>query len=130
MESGPILFDIGTATDDAHVMIGTFFESLLPDTEARLFRELRGDRDLGEGDWVQTVLDFRQRPSRARGQFKAPSLVNVWENAVFFHDGRFDSLDEVVGFFDGYLSLGLPRSAHALAPTVQSARPRGDRFGA
>lgn len=107
--SGPMLYDVGTATDDAHVILGTFFESLFPPLEAKLFKELRGDRDLGPGDFAQTTLDFRQRPARKRDQFKAPSLVNVWDNAIFFHDGRYESLDGVVQHLDETLSLGLSK---------------------
>jgi len=39
------------------------------------------------------ALSFRQRPDRARGQVKAPSLVGVWDNSLFFHDGRFDKIE-------------------------------------
>jgi YVTN family beta-propeller protein len=105
--SGPMLYDVGTATDDAHVILGTFFESLFPPLEAKLFKALRGDRDLGPGDFVQTTLDFRPRPARKRTEFKAPSLVDVWDNATFFHDGRYDSLDAAVQHLDETLSLGL-----------------------
>lgn len=105
--SGPTLYDVGTATEDAHVILGTFFESLFPPLEAKLFKELRGDRDLGPGDFAQQTLDFRPRPVRKRAEFKAPSLVNVWDNTVFFHDGRYDSLDAAVLHLDKTLSLGL-----------------------
>ena len=108
--SGPALYDVGTATDDAHVILGTFFESLFPPLEAKLFKQLRGDRDLGPGDFVQATLDFRQRPPRKRTEFKAPSLVNVWDNTTFFHDGRYDSLAAVVQHFDQTLSLGLSKA--------------------
>ena len=105
--SGPVLYDVGTATEDAHVILGTFFESLFPPLEAKLFKELRGDRDLGPGDFAQMTLDFRARPVRKRTEFKAPSLVDVWDNAIFFHDGRYDSLDGVVKHLDEALGLGL-----------------------
>ena len=53
------------------------------------------------------TLDFRARPVRKRTEFKAPSLVDVWDNAIFFHDGRYDSLDGVVKHLDEALGLGL-----------------------
>jgi cytochrome c peroxidase len=56
---------------------------------------------------VQTTLKFTPRPERKRGFFKASSLVNTYENAVHFHDGRFTELSEVVDYFDALLSLGL-----------------------
>lgn len=105
--AGPGLFDVGTATDAAYVTMPQFFESLFPPTEANILTLVRGDRDLGEGDELQMLLDFRQRPNRARGFFKATALVDVWENAVFFHDGRYDDLHDVVRHFDEHLSLGL-----------------------
>jgi mono/diheme cytochrome c family protein len=104
---GPGLYDVGTATDAAFVALPQFFESLFPPTESMMLSLLRGDRDLGEGDELQLLLDFRQRPDRARGFFKAPALVNVWDNVLFFHDGRYDDLHDVVRHFDDHLSLGL-----------------------
>jgi YVTN family beta-propeller protein len=111
--SGPLLYDVGTVTDDAHVILGTFFESLFPALESKLFKGLRGDRDLGPGDFAQVTLDFRPRPARKRAEFKAPSLVDVWDNAIFFHDGRYDSLDGVVQHLDETLSLGLSKADRA-----------------
>ena len=131
--SGPMLYDVGTATDDAHVILGTFFESLFPPLEAKLFKALRGDRDLGPGDFVQTTLDFRPRPARERSEFKAPSLVGVWDNAIFFHDGRYDSLDGAVQHLDETLSLGLSKEdcqrgggvpAHAVTGVIRRAGRR------
>ncbi len=107
LESGPALFDVGTATDSAGVLIGTFFESIFPPLEAELFGLLRGDRALGPDDRAQEILDFAPRPVRARGQFKAPALVNVYDNVLFMHDGRFETLDAVVEHLDGQLGLAL-----------------------
>ncbi len=94
----PMLYDIGTKTDNAHVILGTFFESLFPAGDAEIFHGLRGDRELGSKDPMQQKLDFRPRPDRDAGMFKAPSLVDTWDNVVFFHDGRFSSMEEVVHF--------------------------------
>ena len=107
MESGPLIFDVGTQTDSASALLGTFFEALLPAEDAALLDAIRGDRELGANDWVQEALDFRPRPDRAAGEFKAPTLANVWHNVLFFHDGRYDELDEVVEHFNQQLGLGL-----------------------
>ena len=106
-ESGPLLFDVGTRSEDSHVLVGPFFESLFPPLEAKIFHALRGDRDLGPDDLVQQTFDFRPRPPRKASELKAPSLVNVWDNALFFHDGRYDDLADVVDHLDDALSLGL-----------------------
>ncbi|MEP7120989.1 MAG: hypothetical protein ABJE95_08775 [Byssovorax sp.] len=105
--SGPTLFDVGTRTDNASAILGTFFESLFPPLESKLLKTLRGDRDLGPGDFVQETLDFRQRPARKAGALKAPSLVNAWDNVVFFHDGRFDKIEDAVHYLNDHLDLGL-----------------------
>lgn len=107
LPAGPLLHDVGTKTDDAHAVLGTFFQSLLPPTDSMLLESIRGDRDLGTGDWVQETLDFRPRPDRKAGMLKAPTLTNVWHNVLFFHDGRFDRLEDVVAYFDDHLALGL-----------------------
>ncbi len=109
-KEGPYLYDVGTFSDDSHVILGTFFESLFPPLEAQLFKALRGDRDLGPDDFVQLTLDFRARPPRKANEMKAPSLVNVWEQAVFFHDGRYDNLEDVIDHLDKNLALELSGS--------------------
>lgn len=105
--AGPGLYDLGTAVDSAFAALPRFVESSLPPLEKELVTKLRGDRSLGTGDRVQEVLDFRPRPDRKRGEFKAPSLINVWDSVVYFHDGRFETLAEVVGYLDSVLKLGL-----------------------
>ncbi|MBK8258277.1 MAG: hypothetical protein IPK82_37115 [Polyangiaceae bacterium] len=106
-ESGPIFYNVGTLSENSHVLIGTFFESLFPPLESQLLKELRGDRDLGDSDFVQETLDFRPRPNRKAVDLKAPALVNVWDNAVFFHDGRYDNLNDVIKHLNDNLSLDL-----------------------
>lgn len=101
------LYNVGTATDNAQVVLGSFFEALLTPLEADLLSLLRGDRDLGPDDPVGELLDFRPRPVRSREEFKAPALVNVYDSALFFHDGRFSEISEVVGYFNEYLKLNL-----------------------
>jgi cytochrome c peroxidase len=41
------------------------------------------------------------------GRFKTPSLINADFNAPYFHDGRYDSYDQVIGHFDHQFDLGL-----------------------
>jgi DNA-binding beta-propeller fold protein YncE/mono/diheme cytochrome c family protein len=105
--STPGLFDVGTATDSAGIMMGSAFVMLFPQATKDLFETMRGDRELGPNDPVQQTLGYTARPERARGQFKAPSLVNLRENSAFLHDGRFGELSEVVDYFDATLGLGM-----------------------
>ncbi|MCC7541079.1 MAG: beta-propeller fold lactonase family protein [Deltaproteobacteria bacterium] len=105
--AGPELFDVGTATSDAHVILGTFFESLLSSEEADLLRSLRGDRTLGRADGAQRRLRYRERPDRERGLFKAPSLVGVFDEVLLFHDGRFTRIEEAVQHLVDNLGLAL-----------------------
>ena len=107
LDSGPIVYDIGTRTDAAGVLFATFFESIFPADQAEMLQLLRGDRDLGPTDPLQPLLDFYPRPARTAGELKAPSLVGVWDQVVFFHDGRFDNLEDTVKYLDDTLSLGL-----------------------
>ena len=92
----PIMFDIGTATNNAHVVMGKFFERSLDKKTAIVVSSVRGDRALGAVDEVQKILDYTPRPERKKGSFKATSLVNVWDNSVFYHSGKFSELSEVV----------------------------------
>ena len=41
------------------------------------------------------------------GHFKTPSLINADFNAPYFHDGRYDSYDQVIGHFDRQFDLSL-----------------------
>jgi cytochrome c peroxidase len=41
------------------------------------------------------------------GLYKTPTLRNANFNAPYFHDGRFDTYDQVVDYFDGWFNLGL-----------------------
>lgn len=114
-ERRPTLFDIGTAVDRMLVGRPQFFSALRRDApESAIIDLLWGDRELGQNDPVQSYLDFTPRPDRPRGSFKAPALTNVWDNVLFFHDGRFTNLKDVIGFFNDRMSLGLS-DADALA---------------
>jgi cytochrome c peroxidase len=52
-------------------------------------------------------VDRLQHDVGSGGLFKTPTLLNADFNAPYFHDGRFDSYDQVVGHFDRVFDLGL-----------------------
>jgi cytochrome c peroxidase len=52
-------------------------------------------------------VDHKVHDVGTGGWFKTPTLINANFNASYFHDGRFDSYDQVVGYFDRHFDLGL-----------------------
>jgi cytochrome c peroxidase len=52
-------------------------------------------------------VDHRQHDVGSGGLFKTPTLRNADFNAPYFHDGRFDTYDQVVAHFDRVFELGL-----------------------
>ena len=52
-------------------------------------------------------VDHKQHDVGSGGLFKTPTLRNADFNAPYFHDGRFDSYDQVVAHFDRVFELGL-----------------------
>jgi hypothetical protein len=52
-------------------------------------------------------VDHQQHDVGSGGLFKTPTLRNADFNAPYFHDGRYDSYDQVVGHFDRVFGLGL-----------------------
>jgi cytochrome c peroxidase len=52
-------------------------------------------------------LDHAQHDVGSGGLFKTPTLRNADFNAPYFHDGRFDTFDQVVTHFDSVFDLGL-----------------------
>ena len=52
-------------------------------------------------------VDHLQHDIGTGGLFKTPTLRNADFNAPYFHDGRFDNYDQVVGYFDRQFDLGL-----------------------
>jgi cytochrome c peroxidase len=52
-------------------------------------------------------VDHQQHDVGTGGLFKTPTLRNADFNAPYFHDGRFDSYDQVVAHFDRVFELGL-----------------------
>jgi hypothetical protein len=54
-----------------------------------------------------SFVDHRQHSVGSGGLFKTPTLMNANFNAPYFHDGRYDTYDQVVGHFDRTFELGL-----------------------
>jgi hypothetical protein len=52
-------------------------------------------------------VDHQQHSVGSGGLFKTPTLLNANFNAPYFHDGRYDTYDQVVGHFDRTFNLGL-----------------------
>ncbi len=52
-------------------------------------------------------VDHRQHDVGSGGLFKTPTLLNADFNAPYFHDGRYDTYDQVVAHFDRFFDLGL-----------------------
>jgi cytochrome c peroxidase len=52
-------------------------------------------------------VDHQQHDVGSGGLFKTPTLRNADFNAPYFHDGRFDTYDQVVAHFDSVFALGL-----------------------
>lgn len=51
-------------------------------------------------------VDHKQHDIGSGGLHKTPTLLNADFNAPYFHDGRFTSYDQVVGYFDQKFDLG------------------------
>jgi cytochrome c peroxidase len=56
--------------------------------------------DKGLGGFTKLVTD--------EGLFKTPSLRNVAVTAPFMHDGRFESLEQVIDFYDHEVNINAP----------------------
>jgi cytochrome c peroxidase len=69
-------------------------------------------------------VDHRQHSVGSGGLFKTPTLMNANFNAPYFHDGRYDSYDQVVSHFDRTFALGL--SPQDRADLVAYLRAVGD----
>jgi cytochrome c peroxidase len=52
-------------------------------------------------------VDHRQHDVGSGGLFKTPTLINADFNAPYFHDGRYDTYDQVVAHFDRVFDLNL-----------------------
>jgi cytochrome c peroxidase len=69
-------------------------------------------------------VDHLQHDVGSDGLHKTPTLLNANFNAPYFHDGRYDSFDQVVDHFDGVYELGL--SAQDRGDLVAYLRAVGD----
>jgi len=58
-------------------------------------------------------VDRRVHDVGSGGFFKTKTLLNAKFNAPYFHDGRYDTLDEVVAHFDRHFDLGLSEAERA-----------------
>jgi hypothetical protein len=58
-------------------------------------------------------VDNRRHNVGSGGVFKTPTLMNANFNAPYFHDGRFDTYDQVIDHFDRTFELGLSSQDHA-----------------
>jgi hypothetical protein len=52
-------------------------------------------------------VDHQQHDVGSGGLFKTPTLLNADFNAPYFHDGRFETFDQIVAHFDKVFDLGL-----------------------
>jgi cytochrome c peroxidase len=52
-------------------------------------------------------VDHRQHDVGSDGLYKTPTLLNADFNAPYFHDGRYDTYNQVVAHFDRVFDLGL-----------------------
>ena len=55
----------------------------------------------------EAFVDHRLHDVGSGGLFKTPTLRNADFNAPYFHDGRYDTYDQVVAHFDRVFGLGL-----------------------
>jgi hypothetical protein len=58
-------------------------------------------------------VDHRQHTVGSGGLFKTPTLLNANFNAPYFHDGRYDTYDQVVAHFDRVFELRLSQQDHS-----------------
>lgn len=64
-----------------------------------------------DGETPAAPVQFLEAQTHQLGQFKTPTLRGVAETAPYMHDGRFDTLEQVVRFYstrDGASPLGHP----------------------
>ena len=94
------LHNVGTRTRYAGAAMGEAFQKLFMMDPIRgpVLTAVVGDRAFKPDDIVFTSLKASPRPERSAGQFKPPSLVNVWDNVLFFHDARFTELRQAVRY--------------------------------
>ncbi len=106
----PFLYDIGTHTDRAGVILGPPFAAIFPEPAGSILRLLSGDRTLGEEDIVEDILKFQARPNREAGLFKAPSLTNIWDEPLLLHNGSFTDLGSLISYKARFFSFEISES--------------------
>ena len=76
---------------------------------------------------AEAFVDHRQHDVGSGGLFKTPTLRNANFNAPYFHDGRFDSYEQVVDHFNRTFSLGLSSHDEADLTAYLKAIGAGER---
>jgi cytochrome c peroxidase len=62
--------------------------------------------------------------SSDRGKFKVPSLRNVEKTGPYMHDGRFQTLEEVVDFYNNGINI-----SNTISPIMVKIDVNGDSTG-
>lgn len=109
----PMMYDIGTGQARSGVILGPPFAAIFPEPAGSLLLLLAGDRALGDDDIVGEILAFEPRPDRPSGLFKAPTLINIWDEALLLHNGRFDKLEDLVDYKNNFFSFSLTETEKA-----------------
>jgi hypothetical protein len=76
---------------------------------------------------AEAFVDHRQHDVGSGGLFKTPTLRNANFNAPYFHDGRFDTYEQVVDHFNRTFSLGLSARDQSDLAAYLKAIGDGDR---
>jgi len=76
---------------------------------------------------AEAFVDHRQHDVGSGGLYKTPTLRNANFNAPYFHDGRFDTYEQVVDHFNRAFSLGLSARDQADLAVYLRAIGDGDR---
>ena len=76
---------------------------------------------------AEAFVDHRQHDVGSGGLYKTPTLRNANFNAPYFHDGRFDTYEQVVDHFNRTFSLGLSARDQADLTAYLKAIGDGDR---
>ena len=71
-------------------------------------------------------VDHMQHDVGSGGLYKTPTLLNASLNAPYFHDARYENLDQVIDHFDRIFALGL--SAEDRADLIAYLRAIGGAF--
>jgi cytochrome c peroxidase len=84
--------------------------------EAIFMRPFRNDASMSCASCHRPLMAFVDHGLHdvgTKGQFKTPTLVNANFSAPYFHDGRFDSYEQVVDYFDRHFGLGYSTAERA-----------------